>query len=638
MKILPAFYMLIFLNYSNGLFAQTFNSSVIPDSLRQNANAVKRVEETKIVISGIDKATVYHKYAITVMNESGDKYAVYSNLYNNLIGLDNIHGSLYDATGKLIKSVVQKDIEDFYSESESTLISDNRYKTYNFYCNQYPYTVEFSDRQEYNGLFFLESWHPQESNVMSVVQSKYIVQMPINFDLKYKQINYTYSPINQNIGDVKSYTWEIRNKRAFESEDFSPALSDIITAVYLAPVRFKIDGHEGSMDTWINFGKFVAGLNAGKDVLPENVKKDVHQLTDGITDNHQKAVLLYDYMQKNTRYINVKIGIGGWQPFDATYVATKKYGDCKALSNYLKSLLEEAGISAYYVLVKAGEEVSKGLWEDFPSPYFNHAVLCLPLGKDTTWFECTSQTAAPGYMGAWVGNREALLIKNDGGYIVRTPVYDEKTNKQIRKVVASIDESGNLQANLFTQYTGVEQELPHALINEVNKEFRDRYLNTRISLPSYEVQDVKYVEEKKSIPEVDETLQLTAAHYATVTGKRLFVKPNLFNKNSVLLNDEKKRQFPIEYSTAFMHSDSIDITVPEGYAVEALPKDVMLSNKFGTYSMTVSFTGNIIKVVRIYSRHAGIFPATDFDMFADFSNTIYKSDRAQMVLVKKEDF
>lgn len=634
MKIHLSFFLLLLFIYSN-ISAQSYNAAMIPDSLLQHANAVKRVEETKIVIHGIDKATIYHTYAITVLNEAGDKYARYLNFYNNLISLNNIHGNLYDANGKLIRSVAQKDIEDYYSEDESTLITDNRFKTYNFYNNQYPYTVEFSDRQEYNGLFFLESWHPQESNVMSVMKSRYIVETPMNFELRYKQLNDAYSPIIQNTGDVKIYTWETRNTCAFESEDFSPSLSDITTAVYLAPVRFKIDGHEGTMDTWKNFGKFVAGLNAGKDALPDNVKQDVHQLTDGLTDNHQKAILLYDYLQKNTRYINVKIGIGGWQPFDATYVATKKYGDCKALSNYLKSLLEEAGITAYYVLVKGSEDDVHGLWEDFPAPYFNHAVLCLPLGKDTTWFECTSQTAAPGFMGAWVGNREALLIKDDGGYVVHTPVYDEKTNLQLRKVVATIDESGNLQANLFTQYTGVEQELPHALINEVNKEFRDRYLNTRISLPSYEVQDVKYVEEKKSIPEVDETLQLTAAHYATVTGKRLFVKPNLINKNGVLLNDEKKRHFPIEYTTAFTHIDSIDITVPEGFTVEAMPKDVLLSNKFGNYSMTVSFTGNIIKVVRIYSRHAGIFPATDFNLFADFNNTIYKADRGQLVLVKK---
>ena len=59
-------------------------------------------------------------------------------------------------------------------------------------------------------------------------------------------------------------------------------------------------------------------------------------------------------MQNNTRYISIQLGIGGWRPFEAAYVASKGYGDCKALSNYMYSLLKEAGILSYYTLVKAG--------------------------------------------------------------------------------------------------------------------------------------------------------------------------------------------------------------------------------------------------------------------------------------------
>ena len=50
-----------------------------------------------------------------------------------------------------------------------------------------------------------------------------------------------------------------------------------------------------------------------------------------------------------------RVGIGGWQPLDANFVSKKGYGDCKALTNYMFSLLKEVGINSYYTIVKAGQ-------------------------------------------------------------------------------------------------------------------------------------------------------------------------------------------------------------------------------------------------------------------------------------------
>ena len=81
-------------------------------------------------------------------------------------------------------------------------------------------------------------------------------------------------------------------------------------------------------------------------------------------------------MQKSTRYVNVSLGVGGWQPIAAKDVYKHGYGDCKALSNYMKALLKEAGITAHYTLVNAGARARR-LLADLPGSSFNHAILCV---------------------------------------------------------------------------------------------------------------------------------------------------------------------------------------------------------------------------------------------------------------------
>jgi len=197
-------------------------------------------------------------------------------------------------------------------------------------------------------------------------------------------------------------------------------------------------------------------------------------LTDKLKDPKQKISVLYDYMQKNTHYISIQLGIGGWQPFDATYVATKRYGDCKALSNYMVALLKEAGIKGKTVDIRAGANAAS-INKDFPSFQFNHVIACVPLDKDTVWLECTSETLPAGYLSSFTANRYAVLVDENGGKLIHTPKYNYHDNQEIRKIDATINEEGNLSASVNTQYKAEQQDNLEQLINGLSK---DKMLHT----------------------------------------------------------------------------------------------------------------------------------------------------------------
>jgi transglutaminase-like putative cysteine protease len=627
------FFSLVFFSVLS-LSAQDYNVLLIPDSLKENANVVDRYSEMHYTIINEKKAKLYEKEVFTILNDAGAKYADYVTRYDKFTSINDISGALYNAQGKRMKEVKNRDISDHAAYDGFSLMSDARYKEHNFYYNDYPYTVEYEETDDISQLFAMETWDPQISELMGVQYSKLVVETPVGFKFRYKQFNLAAPPQVTQTKNSVVYSWEVKNLHTKEKELFQPSWREIMPSVMLAPSAFGVGDYQGNMDTWQGYGNFVNELRKGRDVLPDNIKSIVHQLTDTVSNEYSKIKILYNYLQQNSRYVSVQLGVGGWQPFDANYVATNKYGDCKALSNYMIALLKEASIKAYYVEIRAGEN-EEPMQTDFPMFQSNHATVCVLVGKDSIWLECTSQTAPVGYAGTFTGNRNAILDDENGAHIVATPKYTSKENTVVRNVQARIDSAGNLLADVKTIYTGCETDELSSELEELSKDEFDHMLKREFSIPTYDISDYKTTQTKEIIPSINEDFELTAPGYSSVTGKRIFLKPNIFIYNSSKIDTSKPRQYDIELDNSFKHVDSVTINILSNYTVESLPKDIVMNTPYGNYSMSFKVNNNKIYCVRSFEQNSARFPSSEFKKFADFLNSIYKADRSQVVLIKQ---
>ena len=632
MKIIVLFFSILICGLTKG---QQYNALVIPDSMRKGADVIKRDEEYILTVQSSSKYTLYEKHVYTILSAAGDYYAKYKTYYDKFCKINYVSGTLFDATGKEVKHTKRNDWEDKSAFDGFSLFSDARYKESGFYRTSYPYTVAFEEDDEYDGTMAFPQWRPQGIPEMSVQNSKFTFIAPADYLVRYKQLNFNEAPLMTKKGDVKSYTWNIKDIPAQKYEVSSPRFTEITPIVFFAPSKFEVQGYNGDMSTWDGYGKFIYQLIKGRDILPDEIKRKVHDLTDHIKTKNEKIDLLYNFLQTNTRYISVQLGIGGWQPFEASYVAEKKYGDCKALSNYMIALLKEAGITGKYVEIYGGES-SPSFESDFSFPQFNHAICCVPLNKDTVWLECTSQTVSPGYMGSFTGNRKALLIDESGGHLVQTPVYKLTDNLLVRKIKAVIDEQGNLNADIRNNYTGLQQELPHSLMNNATKEEREKYLNQMFNFPTYQVIKNAYAEHKGTIPAMDESLQIQVNNYATVTGKRLFIGANLLGKVKEKLFTDTTRRYDYIVNDAYRDVDSVEIKMSVGYKPESLPTDVLLETAFGKYVSSVKVFEDKIIYYRLMEHYSGRFAANKYNELVKFYEQINKADRSRIVFVKSQ--
>lgn len=390
-----------------------------------------------------------------------------------------------------------------------------------------------------------------------------------------------------------------------------PSWSRVRAYVAIAPSEFEIKGIRANMDTWKNFGSFIYRLTEGRDALPADMAQKVKTLTAGLDDPKEKIRVLYEYLQKNTRYISIQLGIGGWQTIPAAEVARSGYGDCKALSNYMAAMLREVGIGSKYTIINSGPD---GVFTDVDFVYnqFDHAILCVPLAKDTVWLECTSNTLPAGYLGDFTGNRYALIVDENGGTMVRTPTYKKEQNRQDRLVKATVNPDGLTKVKAVTKYTGLQQDDLQGFTATASKDKVLKMLRSRFDLPTYEVANFSYKEKPGQNPLLEEELEINVEGYAQITGKRLFLVPNLLTQSGRKYNADTARNFEVYLGYDYINTDTVIIDLPAGYEPENLPKPVEIKSKFGDYSSKTTVEQQKLIYVRSVSQNSGFLPACCF--------------------------
>jgi hypothetical protein len=621
-------------------FAYTQNSlavRLIPDSLLKDADAVKRYEQINFTVESLSKTTENTKVAYTILNSNADDLATLHEWYDKMRSINTFNATLYDAEGKKIRSVKRNEVKDESAVSSMSIMEDDRVKWFSFFHKEYPYTVEFEIEVESKNTMFFTTWCPIEKGRISVQQSSFVVESPQDYELRFKLLSGSKEPVTATSGSKKTYSWELKDMKAVRQEPYSTSWYSLVPTVITTPQKFIVEGYAGDMSSWESFGNFRNALNAGRDKLPDDVKAAVKNIVAPLATDKEKIAALYKYLQQNTRYISVQLGIGGWQPFEASYVAKNKFGDCKALSNYMTALLKEAGITAYYSVIKAGPEPNaRWFLPEFTNNNFNHIIVCVPNHGDTVWLECTDQFQYPGYMGDFTDNRYALLITPEGGKLVKTPKYGIDENLQVRKINAVLVENGDIKLTANTLYKAQQQDRLHDILNRQSKEKLAEILKSGLDIPNYEIDRYNYKEEGGRLPVLEESLEITAKNYAQISGKRVFIVPNIMGRSGMRPVSDSQRQNPIRVDFEYRDIDTAVIIVPPGYSTESMAKDVNLKSLFGKYSSAIKIDGEKIMYIRIMEKYSGIFPASSYPDMVKFYDAIYKADRAKVVLVKKE--
>lgn len=605
----------------------------IPSLLLESANTVVRYDGLTFMANTEGSITTV-KVVKTILNkQSKDKeVAIY---YDAKSKIRKLKASLYDANGKLIRKIGKDEIRDNSAISSFSIYEDNRYKYIDFSYGEYPYTLTYEYERQESEVLFYPSWYFISSTNTAVEKSVFEIQVEEGIEIDYRVYNCGFQPAIKTSGAYKVYSWEAHRMPVIKTEKYSEKFAHQVPMIKIVPKNISIDGLKGDLSNWKSYGAFMYQLNANRDGLSPEMKTLIHELIKEAETDAEKIEILYRYMQDNMRYVSVQLGIGGWQTFDAQYVEKNKYGDCKALTNFMKSMLKEVNIKAYAALIKNDRSIPK-FEDDFAGPDgFNHVVLNIP--SEDCWLECTSKEYPVNYLGSSNSNRKALLLTPEGGKMVNTPAYTAKDNLKTSTATIQIDEQGAALIKNTIRAYGLVHEQYKIDQSEYREEDIHRYfVKTNEQLPTFEINDLQFNETEER-PESKLTYDISVKNYGNKMGKRFFIPLNCLNPFDRVPKKVEERQLPIRIWNPFTHSDDYKIKFPEGFEIESIPEDHLeLETEFGSYSLKVSKEDDRVRYQRKLQIYQVSLPAERYNDLREFYKKVSKLEKMKMVLVKKK--
>jgi hypothetical protein len=613
---------------------ELYTASGIPDSLKEDANSVVRYSMDEIQIKSQDKVFMKHHSLVTILNEKGDREAIVQLFYNkkyDTYSYVDIH--VYDAAGKVIKKYHKSDMYDGLASDNETLVTDERFLGLKHTVSNYPETIEVEYEENLSSFIGLPNWDIQDQVEQSVQNAQCKVLSNSEVGFRYKNKNISITPVKANEGSLDSYTWQVKNIKAIKKEENSMAWT-VLPHILFATNKFEFYGVPGDISTWQNYGKWQQILNTDVCALSPQRILEIKKMTDTIKTDKEKAKFLYKYMQQSMRYVSIQLGLGGFKPFPATFVDEKKYGDCKALSNYMRALLKAVGINAYYTIINAGTNAEPADYTFAHNP-FNHVILCVPFKNDTTWLECTSSTQPFGVLGTFTENRHALVVTEDGGKLMNTPRSTSQENQFNSEAHIKLDADGGAQAHVKILSTGEYRELYVEMASiklDEQKEFllRDLHIKQPSTFDFKSDQDVGGVKEINLDLEYDKFCDV-------ISGDKQFYRPLAFNLWGATMPVLEKRRTDFYFEHPMQKSCITTIDLPAGFEVETLPTNVSLKFSYGNYEINYTYDAVKNEVVSKakFVLNTQVIPAAKYTEMQQYMDGIAKAQNKKLVIRKK---
>jgi hypothetical protein len=459
----------------------------------------------------------------------------------------------------------------------------------------------------------------------SISKSVAISEKVLNINKGYSRENSTFNYSEQQI------IYKLENIPALKEEAFVNNIDNYKTSVYheLSQKRLPQAVAEFYSASWEDVAKKIyEDDNFGFQLNKENYfEEDLKIVVKDIENRDEKITAVLNYVQNRMN----------WNKFNSyscdagvKKAYQDKTGNSAEINLMLIAMLRHIGLDANPVLVSTR---ANGI-SIFPSrSAFNFVIASVTTDSGIVLLDATSKISSPNILPLYDLNWFGRMIRKDGTSEL-VDLMPKLVSDDIVNMLVSIDADGQVSGKVREQY------FDYAALN-----YRDRYLG--ISKDTYldniekrheglEVSDFELTNDKIINEPIIEKYSIKSNNQTEKIGEKIYFEPLLHFTQSENPFKQETREYPIDFAFPFKDKYMVNITIPEGYQVESLPKSASfaMANNYGSFNMSTSNTDSQIQVVVNFTINASIIPSEDYDTLKEFFKIVIDKQNEKVILKK----
>lgn len=415
------------------------------------------------------------------------------------------------------------------------------------------------------------------------------IHYPANVVVDYKLFNASANSIK--IEQLKkkntnTLSFIVENPSIIKFDDNAPGILYQMPHLHFWVSNYTVDKQTvdvlGTTDKLYKYYRnFITSINTKEDADLKNFTLNL--IKDKSTDL-EKLKTIFNWVQKNIKYVAFESGYEGFIPREAAEVFVRKFGDCKDMASIICEMAKYAQIPNVNFTWIGSRELPYA-YADLPTlAVDNHMIASYINNNDVIYLDATDSNVPFGLPSGFTQGKEALIAQNESFII-----------KKVREVKAAqnvVSDEITIELN-NEKLHGRATYLSHGLVatqyrNMIgdNQKLRKEFVKVLVEKGNDKFKLIDFVEIDFS--NNDKPYQITYEfeldNYMVKSGNETYVNLHL---NQPLINDlaENNRMLSLDLEMLKEYKNKITLVLPANIQADFIPENVSFENDLLKYQI-----------------------------------------------------